>query len=118
MRALRGGVQRLSGDGRSTDGRHSREFQLAIIAQWGPLPRVANALLREAARLDLELLHAGRELDEARRRARRRDVARLRRAMVPMRTQLARLLEKIQELAASRPRGSFAAAVQAAGGSR
>ena len=86
-------------DARTRDGRLSRAFQESVIAQWGPLPDVARSLLREAARLNLELLHAGSELDVAHQGRRRRDVARLRRMMTPMRGQLDRLLQRIEELA-------------------
>jgi hypothetical protein len=110
VKALQGGVQRVVSDMRTADGRHTRAFQEPIIAQWGPLPSIANSMLREAARLDLELFHAGVELDGARQRGRRREIARLRRAMVPMRGQLTRLLEQIQMLAKQhRPRSSLAA---------
>ena len=103
MRRLKGGIVRVCQDARSADGRRSRLFQEAIRAQWGNLPPVALPLVREAARLDLELHHAGAELDVARGLRRRRDVARLRRQMTPMRGQLSRLLEQIAALAKAQP---------------
>jgi hypothetical protein len=110
MRALKGGIVRVYRDGRSADARRSRVFQEAIGAEWGPVPAVARSLLREAARLNGELVHAGAELDMARQRGRRRDIARLRRSMVPMRGQLTKLLEQIETLAKQhRPRSSLAA---------
>jgi hypothetical protein len=68
------------------------------VQRLGPLPADASPSLREAGKLCVELEAMGRELEAARGRNRRRDVARLRRLMIPMRTQLLTLERRLEEL--------------------
>ena len=114
-RALSGGIPRAFADGRSRDARAYRRYCVSVLRRLGTLTADGLVTLREAGRLTVELEAMGRELEGARRARRRRDVARLRRLMVPARTQLMALERRLEEIAANRPR-SFAAAVRAAGG--
>jgi hypothetical protein len=74
-------------------------YVTALLGRLGSLPADAFPTLREAGRLAVELEAMGRELETARARRRRRDVARLRRQMVPTRTQLITLERRLEELA-------------------
>ena len=99
MRRLKGAIVRTTADHRSADGRRSRAFQEALRQQLGDVPAMGLPLVREACRLDTDLFHLASELDVARQRKRRRDIARLRRQRTPMLGQLQRLLEQIEALA-------------------
>ena len=111
MRALRhpnGVLPRGYLDHRTTDGRLYTSYLRAILDRLGPLPKSADPSLREVGRLVVELQVVGRELDVAKTSPkRRRDVARLRRQMVPMRTQLITLERRLEELATDRPTSSL-----------
>ena len=103
MRALKaqnGRIPRGYPDHRRLEGRQYTAYCRAVLARFGPLPDVALPTLREAGRLVVELDAIGRELALARTRRRRRDAARLRRQMTPMRTQLLKLEERLEHLAA------------------
>jgi hypothetical protein len=83
-------------------------YLTALMARLGPLPDDASPTLREAGRLAVELAAMGRELEAARARNRRRDVSRLRRGMVPMRTQLLTMERRLEELARGNGHGDLA----------
>lgn len=99
MRALTGGMPRAFKNHRTPEGRAYRAYIQAIQDRLGPLPADARRVLRDAGRLNRDLEAMGFELDTARELHRRRDVARLRRQMVPMRTQLLALEHRLEELA-------------------
>lgn len=117
MRRLKsavGAIPRAFANHRTPEGHAYRVYLTGILVRLGPLPKDAAPTLREVGRLTIELDAMGRELEAARGRSRRRDVARLRRQMVPMRTQLLTLERRLEERAASRPRStSFADVVRA-----
>ena len=105
MRALRpgkGAVPRAFKDSRRTIARRYREYCLAIQEQWGPLPAVALPTLREAGLLFLELERIAADMEAARARRRRRDIARLGRRQFACREQLMRLERRLQELGGTR----------------
>jgi hypothetical protein len=107
MRALKpGGVRipRAYKSHKTPDGYRYRVYVTALLARLGPLPACANPTLREVGVLAVELEAMGRELQTARSRARRRDMARLRRSMTSARSQLITLERRLEELA--EPRGS------------
>lgn len=113
LKRFRGvGVPRAFANHKTPEGAAYRRYVTAILARLGPLPADAATTLREAGRLAVELQCMGAELEAARGRVRRRaaarrDASRLRRQMVPMRTQLLTLERRLEELAASAPRRSF-----------
>jgi hypothetical protein len=105
MRCLRpsnGAIPRAYRRHNTPEGHAYRAYLGAILARLGPLPKDCIPTLREVGRLAVELQAMGLELEMARGRNRRRDVARLRRQMVPMRTQLLTLERRLEELAAAR----------------
>jgi hypothetical protein len=105
VRALKpGGVRipRAYKSHKSTDGYRYRVYVTALLARLGPLPAAATPTLREVGVLAVELEAMGRELEAARARSRRRDMSRLRRQMIPMRTQLMTLERRLEELAEPR----------------
>ena len=108
MRALKGCIPRAFGSHKGPDGYAYRRYVGALMARFVTLPADAMVTLREAGRLAVELQASGRELEWARTHKRRRDVARLRRSMIPMRTQLLTFERRLEELAARRPAGSLA----------
>lgn len=82
-----------------------RRYLGAILARLGPLGPEATPTLRSVGVLAVELEVMGRELEELRTvrgRSWRREVARLRRAMIPARTQLITLERRLEELAGDR----------------
>lgn len=105
MRALRGRIPRAYKSHKSPEGWAYREYVVALVRRCGweaAIPAEARPTLREAGRLSVELAALGFELEAARARKRRRDVSRLRRQMVPMRTQLIKLEERLEALARTR----------------
>jgi len=115
LRALKGATPRAFTDHRTADGYQYRRYCRAIVERLGKLPDSAQETLRAAGVLAVDLQAIQRDLEHARARKRHRDVARLRRQLTPMRTQLLTLERRLEELAASRPR-SFADAVRRASG--
>lgn len=99
MRALRGGIPRAFRSHKSAEGAAYRAYVRSWLQQLGPLPAHLLPTLREAGRLTVELAAIGTELETARQRKRRRDIARLRRSMIPMRTQLLNLERRLEEVA-------------------
>jgi len=99
MRVGSAGIPRAFANHRSRVGHAYRTYLEGILARLGPLPADARPTLRECGRLSVELEAMGLELEAARELHRRRDVARLRRQMVPMRTQLLTLERRLEELA-------------------
>ena len=107
MRAIRcryGVIPRAFANHRTPEGYAYRTYLTGILERLGPLPAIAGPTLREVGRLAVELNATGRELEAARKRNRRKDIARLRRAMTPMRTQLVKLEQRLEELASDRPK--------------
>ncbi len=110
MRSIRcklGVIPRAFDDHRTPEGAGYRVYCGAILARLGKLHPSANPILREAGRLAIDLDAIGRELDAARRRngeKARKEVARLRRRITPMRTQLLTLERRLEELASDHPR--------------
>ena len=102
MRALAGGIPRAFKSHKSPEGHAYRLHVTAIVRRLGDLPADARPTLREVGRLSVELAALGFELEQARARKRRREVSRLRRAMVPMRTQMLTLERRLEELASGR----------------
>lgn len=115
MRSLKGAIPRAFTSHKSPDGYAYRCYVGAILAQhgWtaaGTCPPAAIVTLREAGRLAVELQACGRDLEAARAKRRLKDVARLRKQMTPMRTQLLALERRLEELAGfSRPQTPMAA---------
>jgi hypothetical protein len=102
MKALAGRIPRAFKNHKTPEGAAYRDYVRALLRRLGgSLPDDARVTLREAGRLAVELQSMGRDLEAARARRRRRDVHRLRRAMVPARTQLIRLEERLEQLAAA-----------------
>ena len=101
MRALAGGIPRAFKSHKTPEGHAYRLYVTAIVRRLGDLPADARPTLREVGRLSVELAALGFELEQARTRKRRREVSRLRRAMVPMRTQLVNMERRLEELARS-----------------
>jgi hypothetical protein len=103
MHALKpGGVRipRAYRDHRRVDGIRYRVYVTALLARLGgPLDAAAMGTVRQAGILSVELENMGRELEEAKRRRRRRDLGRLRRQMIPMRSQLLNYERRLEELA-------------------
>ena len=112
-RRLRGGIPRAFTSHKTPEGAAYRRYVRAKVEQlFGAgqdAPISCEVTLREAGRLTVELQASGRELEDARAHKRRRDVARLRRQMIPMRTQLLALERRLEELAAPRPADKMAA---------
>jgi hypothetical protein len=113
MRSLRGAIPRAFTSHKTPDGHAYRRYVMAIMQQHGwtsreTCPPACLVTLREAGRLAVELQAVGRELELARAHKRRRDVARLRRQLTPMRSQLLMLERRLEELAKSTRRGGLA----------
>ncbi len=88
MRALRSpssAIPRGFPDHRRVDARKYRAYCLAVLEHLGALPSVASGTLREAGRAFVELEHLGHDLQAARERRRRKDMARIRRAQFALR---------------------------------
>jgi hypothetical protein len=112
MRALRapvGAIPRGYRDHRTQEGKLYTEYCRAQQAQNGPLPLVATPTLREAGRLSVDLVLLGRDLELARARKQRREVARILKRQFMAREQLARLERRLEELGAQRPPDRLAA---------
>ena len=115
MRALRGGIPRAFKSHKTPEGEAYGDYCRALLARVGTLPRSAMPTLKAAGHLVVELDRLTTDLDTARQGRRKRDQNRIRRAMVIARTQLLNVEKRLEELAKTRPRGSFAAAVRAEG---
>lgn len=105
--ALRpGGVRipRAFGNHKNQDGAVYRRYVLATLARLGPLPAHAEPTLKEAGRCVVELETMARELEVAKARKRRRDISRLRKHTFMAREQLARLENRLAEMAPARSR--------------
>lgn len=113
MRRLKGGIPRAFASHKSPDGYAYRRYVTAMLERLGELPADAQVTLREAGRLVVELQAIGREIELVRAARRRRDVNRLRRQMVPMRTQLVKLEERLELLAKAGRRGNPLARLRA-----
>src|SRR5262245_54029548 len=101
MHALKpGGVRipRAFESHKTPDGYTYRVYVTAILARLGPLPAHADPTLREAGLCVVELGHLARELETAKARKRRRDIARARKAVFMLREQLQRLERRLEEL--------------------
>ena len=120
MHALKpGGVRipRAFANHRTRDGHLFRVYVLAKQAAIGPLPPHAEPTLKEAGRCVVELEHVARELEEAKARKRRRDIARLRKHSFMLREQLGRLEARLDSFGTHRRANPLAAvrrAVEAA----
>ena len=107
LRAPVGAIPRAFADHRRANAKRYREYCVAIQEQWGPLPKVALPVLKEAGRAFVELDRLNADLEAARgRRNGKRDANRVRRQLFMLREQHARLEKRIQELTAERPRTS------------
>ena len=111
-RALVGGIPRAFRSHKTPEGAAYRVYCQSMLARLGKLPTSAWPTLREAGRLTIELGAMGEELEAARARRRRRDVARLRRAMIPARTQLLNMERRLEELASRNGHSDPLAAVR------
>lgn len=109
LKSPQGAIPRAYPDHRRADALRYRSYCLAVLAQWGPLPAVALPTLREAGRAAVELGRLSEDLERARARRRRADMARARKAAFMLREQLVRLERRLEELAASRPQRPMAA---------
>jgi hypothetical protein len=101
MRALRtpiGAVPRVFTDHRRGVAKRYREYCIAFQEQWGAVPRAGLPTLREAALAAIELERLAKDLEDARRRNRRRDAIRVRKQQFMLREQLQRLERRLQEL--------------------
>jgi hypothetical protein len=123
MKPSRTGVPRAFADHRTVDARAYAARVRDLQQAYGPVPKVALPTLREAALAALELARLGTDLEAARARRRRRDIARLGRRIFMAREQLMRLERRLQELGATKPadpmaavRDAVAAANQGQGG--
>jgi hypothetical protein len=102
MKALRGRIPRAFPDHRRVEAQKYRHYVEAVEAHWGPLPAVAQVVVREAGRAAVELERLGMDLEAARRGNRRGDASRVRRQQFMLREQLGRLERRIEELAGRR----------------
>jgi hypothetical protein len=111
MRALRctaGVIPRAFANHRTPEGHAYRAYLGAILGRLGPLPPSARPWLREAGVLSVELFRLGQALEAALSRHRQREASRYRRQAFAAREQLARIEDRLAELAAQRPRPSLA----------
>jgi hypothetical protein len=109
MRALKGGVPRLTGDHRKPEFYTYRAYAVATIARFWPdgrLPASARPLLKEAGRIILELDRLATDFEKARTANRHKDVNRIRRQQQGQRHALLRLEDAMQAQAG--PSGTFA----------
>jgi len=111
VRRLKGAIPRAFTSHKSADGYQYRRYVGAIVERLRNLPESAQETLRAAGVLAVDLQAIQRDLELAKARRRHRDVARLRRQLTPMRTQLLTLERRLEELAAAQPQ-SFADAVR------
>jgi hypothetical protein len=102
LKSPQGAIPRAYPDHRRADALRYRSYCLAVLAQLGPLPAVALTTLREAGRAAVELGRLSDDLETARVRRRRADVARARKASFMLREQLVRLERRLEELAGPR----------------
>jgi hypothetical protein len=102
LKSPQGAIPRAYPDHRRADALRYRSYCLAILAQLGPLPAAALTTLREAGRAAVELGRLSDDLETARRRSRRTDMARARKAAFMLREQLVRLERRLEELAGPR----------------
>jgi len=106
MRALAGGVLRVSADGRSAEQRRFSAHCRAYAERCGgTVPADARTLLRECWRVMLDLDRLNGDLDAAVARRRRRDERRIRRQLTIMRSQLFAFERRLDELAQQRTQG-------------
>jgi hypothetical protein len=82
-----------------------RDYLRAKLARLGPLPPDARPLLREAGLLVLDLRRLRLELESAVAHKRPTVARRIDRRLVPMRTQLLAIEERLEELAQRGDRG-------------
>lgn len=110
MRALKGGVPRLTGDHRQPELYAYRAYAVSIIGQhWpdGRLPASARPLLKEPGRrIVIELDRLASDFERARRANRRREINRIRRQQQGQRHALLRLEQAMAAQAG--PSGTFA----------
>lgn len=95
VRGSHGSVPRAYATHNSSDGRAYGRYVKAMRARLGVLPAAADVTLREAGMVSVELLHLSRDLEQARRRGRKQDVARTGRAQFKLRNLLNRLEDKL-----------------------
>src|SRR5262245_31208253 len=109
MRALSGGIPRISKDHRRAELHAYRAYALATVARFWPdgrIPSSARPLLKEAGRIVLELDRLASDFERARGANRRRDANRIRRQQQGQRLALLRLEDAMQQQAGSA--GTFA----------
>jgi hypothetical protein len=97
-------VPRSPLDHRTRAGRAYTAHVRALQAQHGDLPAYARPTLKAAALVAVDLDRLSGELDVALMRSRRRDVNRIRRQMVILRTQLVTLERRLEEIVTRSPK--------------
>jgi hypothetical protein len=100
VRRLRGGIPRTFANHRTPIGYAYRDLLLAKLERLGPLPADAKVTLREYGRLALDMQRLHLEQDRAVKRGRVTMARRIDKRLTPMRTQLAVLEARLEELAA------------------
>ena len=98
MHRLKDAIPRAYRDHRGRAGRTYGDYVRAVLARFGgTVPADARPALKEAGRLVVQLDQLNADLDQARARRRRRDQARLRRALVIARSQFVTLERRLEE---------------------
>src|SRR5687768_12017679 len=92
---LSAGIPRVLADHRTAEGRRYGAYCRAVLARLPGLPASALPTVQQCGWLVVELDRLTLALNAAHVRNRRRDAARIRRAMVTARTQLLRLEERL-----------------------
>jgi hypothetical protein len=95
-------IPRTFGSHRSDEGRSFRRYVVALLDRLPGLPRTADALLGMAGALFADIEATQRELDTARQRGRAQEARRLRRGLLPARSQLLTLEAKLEAMARER----------------
>jgi hypothetical protein len=96
-------VPRAYADHRRLQALQYREYVLAVVDRLGPLPRSATPILREAGRANGELEDLATAIEALRGKPRsRRELFRLQRRRIALRSQLLALERRLEELAQNR----------------